>query len=129
MAFTVYHNPRDIALAGEPIAGVESVVVSCQQKEFRASGDGDLHESVARFTAGRTSGTITLLDAAAAASLAGRSGTLSFTWTDVKAEADKTVTIASAWVGGYDAAVSRESAGKVSLAFVAEAAPVIVGAV
>jgi len=125
MSFTIYHNPRDVTMAGEAIQGVESIIVSSGRKEFHAAGDGELHESVARCTTGRTGGTITLLDAGAAAAIAGRTGTLAFTWTDARAQADKAVTIASASIGGYDATVARASAGAVTLAFIAEVAPII----
>jgi len=127
MAFNVYHDPRGVTIGQTPIAGVESIIVSVRRQEFRAAGDGEMHESVARFTAGRTCGTITLLDPAGAAALAGRTGTLSFTWTDANpgAPGDKTVTIAGASIGGYDATVARGAASTVTLPFIAESAPVV----
>lgn len=125
MAFNVYHDPRNVTIGQTPVAGVESIVVTVRCQEFCAHGDGDMHESVARFTAGRTSGAITLVDPAGAAAMAGRAGTLSFTWTDTKAQADKTVTIAGASIGGYDATVARNAASSVTLPFIAEAAPVV----
>ncbi len=124
MAFHVYHDPKNVAIGQTPIAGVESIVVSVRRQEFHAAGDGEMHESVARFTAGRTSGVIALLDPAAAVA-AGRAGTLSFTWTDIKAQADKTVTIAGASIGGYDATVARNAASAVMLPFIAETAPTV----
>ena len=125
MAFNVYHAPRNVTIGQTPIAGVESIVVSVRRQEFCAHGDGDMHATVARFTAGRTSGTITLVDPVGASAAAGRAGTLSFTWTDTKAQADKTVTIAGASIGGYDATVARNSASSVTLPFIAESAPVV----
>jgi hypothetical protein len=127
MAFNVYHDPRNVTIGQAAIAGVESIIVSVRRQEFHAAGDGEMHESVARFTAGRTSGTITLVDPAGAAAVAGRAGTLSFTWKDVKAQADKTVTIAGASIGGYDATVARNAASSVTLPFIAEAAPIVAG--
>ena len=125
MAFNIYHDPANVTIGQTPIAGVESIIVSFRRQEFRAHGDGEMHESVARFTAGRTSGAITLVDPAGAAALAGRTGTLSFTWKDTKAQADKTITIAGASVGGYDATVARNAASGVTLPFIAESAPVV----
>jgi hypothetical protein len=127
MAFNVYHDPANVTIGQTPIAGVESIIVSVRRQEFHAAGDGEMHESVARFTAGRTSGAITLLDPAGAAAAAGRAGTLSFTWTDTKDQADKTVTIAGASIGGYDATVARNAASSVTLPFIAETAPVVTG--
>lgn len=127
MAFNVYHDPRNVTIGQAAIAGVESIVVSIRCQEFCAHGDGEMHESVARFTAGRTSGAITLLDPAGAAEVAGRAGTLSFTWKDTKAQADKTVTIAGAYIGGYDATVARNAASSVTLPFIAETAPMVSG--
>ena len=127
MAYNVYHDPRDVMIGSTPIAGVESIAVSVRYREFRAVGDGDMHESVARFTGGRTSGAITLADPAGAAAAAGLAGELSFTWTDVKAQADKAVTIAGASIGGYDATVARDAASSATLPFIAEAAPVVAG--
>jgi len=125
MAYNVYHDPRDVMIGSTPISGVESIVVSVRHREFRAVGDGHMHESVARFTSRRTSGAITLADPASAAAAAGLVGELSFTWTDAKAQADKAVTIAGASIGGYDATVARAAAGIATLPFVAEAAPVV----
>lgn len=127
MSFTIYHDPANVTIGQTPLAGVESIIVSVRRQEFRAHGDGEMHESVARFTAGRTSGVITLLDPAGAAAAAGRAGTLSFTWTDTNpgAPGDKTVTIAGASIGGYDATVARNSASSVTLPFIAESAPVV----
>ena len=53
----------------------------------------------------------------------GQTGTLSFTWKDVKGLADKSVSIADCSVGGYDAAVSRDAASTVTLPFIAESTP------
>jgi len=102
MAFNVYHDPQNVTLGSSAITGVQSIVVSVRYNEIHAAGDADAHESVARYTTGRTSGTITLLDPTSADSVQGQSGTLSFTWKDVKGSADKTVTIANCSVGGYD---------------------------
>jgi len=125
MAYNVYHDPRDVMIGSTPIAGVESIVVSVRYREFRAVGDGERHESVARHTAARTSGAITLADPAGAAAAAGLAGELSFTWNDAEAQDDKTVTIAGASIGGYDAAVARDAASSATLPFIAEAAPVV----
>ena len=125
MAFNVYHNPQDVTLGSTSITGVQSIVVSVRYDEVHAAGDGDTHESVARYTTGRTSGTITLLDPTSADAVKGQTGTLSFTWKDVKGSADKTVTIADCSVGGYDATVARDAASIVTLPFIAESAPAI----
>lgn len=125
MAFNVYHNPQNVSLAGTSITGVQSIVVSVRYGEIHAAGDDDAHESVARYATGRTSGTITLLDPVSADAVEGQSGTLSFTWKDVKGGTDKTVTIGNASVGGYSATVSRDAASNVTLPFVAESAPSI----
>jgi len=125
MAFNVYHNPKEVTLDSTPITGVQSVVVSVRYDEIHAAGDADAHESVARYTTGRTSGTITLLDPTSADAVKGQTGTLSFTWQDVKASSDKSVTIADCSIGGYDAAVARDAASSVTLPFIAESAPVI----
>jgi len=125
MAFNVYHNPQNVTLGSLSITGVRSIVVSVRYKEIHAAGDNDTHESVARFTTGRTSGTITLLDPVSADSVQGQTGTLSFTWQDVKGVSDKSVSIGDCCVGGYDATVSRDAASTVTLPFVAESAPVI----
>ena len=125
MAFTVYHNPQNVTLDSTAISGVQSIVVSVRYGEIHAAGDDDVHESVARYATGRTAGAITLLDPASAAAVAGQSGTLSFTRKDVQGAADKTVTIANASMGGYDAAVSRDAASRVTLPFIAESAPEI----
>ncbi len=126
MAFNVYHNPQNVTLGSSPITGVQSIVVSVRYSEIHAAGDDDTHESVARHTTGRTSGTITLLDPVSADGVQGQTGTLSFTWKDVKGSSDKTVTIQNASVGGYDATVARDAASSVTLPFIAESAPSIV---
>ncbi len=128
MAYTVYHDPRDVKIGETPIAGVESIAVSVRRKEFRAVGDGEMHESVARFTSGQTGGAIVLADQAAAVAAAGLAGELSFTWTDTKNQSDKTVTIAGASIGGYDATAARNAAAGAKLEFIAEAAPVVADA-
>ncbi len=125
MAFNVYHNPKSVALGETSITGVQSVVVSVRYGEIRAAGDDDTHESVARYTTARTSGTITLLDPTSADAVKGSTGTLSFVWQDVKGGTDKTVTIAGCSIGGYDAAVRRDAASAVALPFIAESAPSI----
>jgi hypothetical protein len=125
MAFNVYHNPQDVTIGSNSITGVQSIVVSVRRSEVHASGDDDAHESVARYSTARTSGTITLLDPASAEAASGQTGTLSFTWQDVKGGDDKTVTIQNASLGGYEATVSREQASSVTLPFIAESAPTI----
>jgi hypothetical protein len=125
MAFNVYHNPQSVTLGSSSITGVQSIVVSVRYKEIHAAGDDDTHESVARYTTGRTSGTITLLDPVSAGSVQGQTGTLSFTWKDVKGASDKSVSISGCSIGGYDATVSRDAASAVTLPFVAESVPVI----
>ena len=125
MAFNVYHNPQNVALDSTAITGVQSIVVSVRYGEIHAAGDDDTHESVARHTTARTSGTITLLDPTSADAVMGATGTLSFTWTDVKGSTNKTVTISNASLGGYNATVSRDAASAVSLPFIAESAPSI----
>ena len=125
MAFNVYHNPQNVTLGSSSIAGVQSIVVSVRYSEIHAAGDDDTHESVARHTTARTSGTITLLDPTSADAVQGLTGTLSFTWADVKGGSDKTVTVANASIGGYDASVARDAASTVTLPFIAESAPSI----
>jgi len=126
MAFNVYHNPQNVTLGTTAIAGVQCIVVSVRYGEIYPAGGDDTHESVARHTTGRTSGTITLLDATSADGIQGQTGTLSFTWKDVKGNGDKTVTIQNASVGGYDAELARDSASTVTLPFLAESTPSIV---
>ena len=123
MAFNVYHNPQNVTLGSSSITGVQSIVVSVRYSEVHAAGDDDTHESLARYTTGRTSGTITLLDPVSAEAVQGQTGTLSFTWKDVKGQADKTVTVQNCSIGGYDAAVLRDAASAVTLPFIAESAP------
>lgn len=125
MAFNVYHNPQNVSIGSTAITGVQAVAVSVQYQEIHAAGDDDLHESVARYGTGRTRGTITLVDPVSAEAAAGQTGTLSFTLKDVKGQSDKTVTIADAFIGGYEARVSRDAASGVTLPFVAESAPEI----
>jgi len=125
MAFNVYHNPQNVTLDSTAITGVQSIVVSVRYQEIHAAGDGDEHESVARYATGRTAGAITLLDPVSADAVSGAAGTLSFTWKDVKGAADKTVTIANCSLGGYDASVARDRASSVTLPFIAEGAPQI----
>ena len=125
MAFNVYHNPKDVTLDSTPITGVQSVVVSIRYDEVHAAGDADTHESVARYTTARTSGTIVLLDPTSADAVKGQTGTLSFLWQDVKAGSDKTVTISNCSIGGYEATVARDAASRVTLPFIAESAPSI----
>ena len=125
MAFNVYHNPQNVTLGATAITGVQSVIVSVRYAEVHAAGDDETHESLARYTTARTSGTITLLDPTSAEAVRGQTGTLSFTWKDAKGAADKTVTIENCSVGGYEAAVSRDAASGVTLPFIAESAPVI----
>jgi len=126
MAFHVYHNPQNVTLGSSSVTGVESVVISVRYSEIHAAGDDDTHESVARHTAGRTSGTITLLDPTSAHAVQGQTGTLSFTWKDVQGGSDKTVTVPNASIGGFDATVGRGSASSVTLPFIAESEPSIV---
>ena len=125
MAFNVYHNPKDVTLASSSITGVQSIVVSVRYNEIHAAGDDETHESVARYSTGRTSGTITLLDPTSADAVQGQTGTLSFKWSDVKGSTDKTVTIQDCSLGGYDATVSRDAASTVTLPFIAESTPSI----
>ncbi len=123
MAFNVYHNPKSVQIGSTPITGVTSVTVAQRFGEVHAAADDDTHESVARYTTGRTGGTITLVDPTQAVAAAGSSGTLSFVWQDVKAAADKTVTIADCSIGPWDGVVGRDAASAATLSFIAESAP------
>ena len=125
MAFNVYHNPQNVTLGSTAITGVQSIVVSVRYHEIHAAGDADTHETVARYTTARVSGSITLLDPTSASAVEGQTGTLSFTWKNARGGADKTVTILNASLGGYDATVARDAASSVTLPFIAESTPSI----
>ncbi len=125
MSFNVYHNPQSVQLGALPITGVVAVAVGQSFGEIHAAADDDMHESVARYTTGRTGGTITLLDPVQAAAAANATGTLTFTWKDTAAGDDKTVTIANCSTGNWETAVGRDKASMARLHFIAESAPVI----
>jgi len=117
MAFNVYHNPIDVKLDDRPIPNVQSIVVSVRYHETQANrGDGSPATS-ARFTYGRTSGIITLLDSALADVAWNRAGTLSFVWKD------QIVTISDCSIGGYEPAVYKEAGTTITIPFIAESAP------
>ncbi|NQU75032.1 MAG: hypothetical protein HQ546_01815 [Planctomycetes bacterium] len=124
MAYKVYHNPTNVTI-GSIFYGVVSISVSETFGEIHAAADDETHESVARYTTGRTNGTITFVDPTEAERASGTIGTLTFTLTDVKGAADKTVTIANCSLGGWDATVSRDAASSATVPFIAEAAPAI----
>ncbi len=125
MAFSVYHNPTNVAIGGASITGVVSISVSQTYDEIHAAADDDTHESVARYTTGRTSGTVALLDPVQAQAASGGTGALVFTWTDASGAANKTVTINNCSIGGWDGVVRRDAASTATLSFIAEAAPSI----
>jgi len=125
MSFSVYHNPQNVRLGGTAVMGVQSIVISTRYVEIHAAGDGDTHESVARYATARTAGAITLLDPVSARAVSGAAGTLTFTWKDVKGLADKTVTIANCSLGCYEATVARDHASHVTLPFIAESNPLV----
>ena len=125
MAFNTYHNPNTVTIGSVSLTGVVSITVNERYVEIRASADTDTHESVARYGTASTSGTITFVDPTEAESAKGLTGTLSFVWTDVKGATNKTVTIANASIGGYDATVGRDTAANATVPFIAEAAPSI----
>ena len=125
MAFNVYDNPQSVTIGSTSISGVQSITTNVSYSEIHAAGDDDTVESVARYATARVSGTITLLDPVSADSAKGLTGTLGFTYNEVKGGTDKTVSVANAAIGGYDATVSRDSASSVSLPFIAEALPSI----
>jgi len=124
MAFTVYHNPYDVNLGG-PVTGVVAVAVAQSFGEVHAAADADVHETVAGYTTGRVTGSITLVDPTQAQALSGRTGTLTFKWKDAKGGAAKTVTVANCSVTGWQAAVSRGSASSAVVGFMAESAPAV----
>jgi hypothetical protein len=119
MAFNVYHNPQSVSIGSTSITGVVSITVAQSFQEIHAAADADAFESVARLTTGRTSGTITLVDPVQAQAVAGATGTLTFTWTNVKGTTNKTVTIANCSIGGWDGTVGRDAASSAKLAFIA----------
>jgi hypothetical protein len=126
VSYSVFHNPKNVSIGGVPLTGVVAIVVSQSYAELHAAADGDAHESVARYTTGRTGGAIRLVDPVQAAAAAGAAGTLSFTWTDARGVADRTVTIEGCSLGGYEAAVSRDAVSAATVPFIAESAPVVV---
>ena len=125
MSFNVYHNPQSVTIGSTSISGVRSITVAVERKELRAAGDGETHESVARFTVARTRGTIDGVDPELGAAVGGLTGTLSFVWKNVRTGGSKTVTITACSLGGYEGAVSRDAASRVSIPFVAESPPAI----
>ena len=125
MAYNVYHNPKTVTIGSTSLTGVTSVSTSVGYSEIHAAADDETHESVARYTTGRTSGSITFTDPTQAEAAKGLTGSLSFVWQDVKGGADKTVTIATASIGGYDANVGRDTASSATVPFIAEAEPSI----
>lgn len=125
MAFNVYDNPQSVTIGSTSISGVQSITTNVAYAEIHAAGDTDTAESVARFATSTTRGTITLLDPVSADSAKGLTGSLSFTYNEVKGGTDKTVTIATASIGGYDATVSRDAASSITIPFIAEALPSI----
>ena len=125
MAYNVYHNPTGVTLGGSPITGVVSITVSQSFSEIHAAADDDTHESVARYTTGRTSGVIRLVDPTQAEAASGGTGDLVFTWTDAQGGSDKTVTVANCSAGRWEAEVGRDAASAATLSFIAESAPAI----
>ena len=126
MAYNVYDNPTVTSLGSNTsITGVVSISVNVSYGEIHAAADDETHEGVARYTTGRTSGTIALLDPVVADTLKDSTGTLTFTYNEVKGGTDKTVTIANCTAGGYSSTVARDSASTISVPFIAEALPSI----
>ena len=125
MAFQVFDNPHTVAIGSVTLTGVVAISVNVSYAEIHASADEDTHESVARHGTASTRGTIQFVDPVEAESAKGLTGTLTFKWNEVKGAADKTVTIATASIGGYDANVTRDAASSASVPFIAEAAPSI----
>lgn len=125
MAFKVYHNPTAVAIGAVSLTGVVAIAIQQSYEEIHAAADGDVHESVARYTTGRTSGSIRLVDPVQAQAVAGTHGSLSFTWTDVQGAENKSVTIANCSVGPFEGVVQRDGASSAVLRFIAESAPVV----
>jgi hypothetical protein len=125
MAFSVFHNPRNVTINATPITGVTAVTVRLDSDEIHASADDDLHESVARYATARTGGAIELVDPVQASEAAYSVGTLSFDWTDVKGQSDRTVTIAGCSLGPWRSTVRRDAASQAEIPFIAESAPVL----
>ena len=123
MAFNVYDNPQSVTIGSTSISGVQSITTNVSYSEIHAAGDDDTVESVARYATARVSGTITLLDPISADAAKGLTGTLSFKINEVSGGTDKTISIATASIGGYDANTARDSAGSVTVPFIAEALP------
>ena len=125
MAFTVFHNPRNVALGSLTLTGVTAIVLRSRAAEIHAAADDDLHESVARYATGSTAGVIELVDPVQAAAASGAHGTLSFTLTDVKGQADREVSIAGCSLGPWRMKVRRDAASEAEIPFIAESPAVV----
>ena len=117
--YEVYHNPTSVTIGSTSVTGVQSITISQPRSEIHSAGDADTHESVAVYSTVRTTGTIILADPFQADSIAGSSGTLSFTWTDVRGSTNKVVTVSDCQLGGWSSEVARNDASVAVVPFIA----------
>ena len=119
IAYQVFENVSNVALGAAALHGVEAVKLTRKRPQFRASGDGELYDSVAAGGPCSVSGTINTLDPVSAAALDGQAGTLSFVWEAAGAGTDKTVTISNVTVTGVDIHVARRGKSSAAVQFAA----------
>lgn len=119
IAYQVFENVSNVALGASAVHGVESVRLTKKRLEIRASGDGELYDSVAAVGPCSVSGTIDTLDPVSAAALDGQVGALSFIWKAAGAGTDKTVTITNVSVTGVDIDVGRRGKSLAAVHFTA----------
>ena len=123
MAFQVFHDPQDVQIGSIALTGVVTISTTSTFAEIHASADDDTVESVARFATERTGGTISFVDPVEAASARGVSGTLTWTWEDVKTGGtDKTGTIENTTIVSDTETVSRDAPASATVTFIAESA-------
>ena len=121
VSYQVFTNVSAVTLAGSSLGGVQKISLVKSRAELRASGDGELYDSVASAGACGASGTIRTSDAVAAAALDGKTGVLSFAWSAGGGGADRTVTVQSASVTGVEVDASERGASGAIVRFVAAA--------
>jgi hypothetical protein len=122
MSYTIYTDPTSATLAGLEIQSLLRVEWTVEADEILDNGDEDEVHSVARHGTVRTHGRIELLDAAEAAQLTGRRGSLQFTMSGADGS-DRQVRIDEASLGRSTQAVEDQSAPRCRLEFIAPAAP------
>ena len=119
IAYQVFESVSNVALGAAAVHGVESVKLNRQRLEIRASGDGELYDSVAAGGPCGVSGTINTLDPVSAAALDGQAGTLSFVWEAAGAGTDKTITVSNVNVTGVDINVGQPGKSSATVHFTA----------